>query len=153
MPRGWRGWCAASSCLVDKSAAKCLSLITFFWGTLRFTRSSPKEYPPLYPPWGFWLDNSYAIICTFIAAYGWLYQPVSRVPHPRASSLCYAYPGAVNPTQKSHPLSGIFFSIGDQKNVARWLYDRDIYYSLMEIQTCVFLCVYEWSADLFQARN
>ena len=47
MQCGWRGWCAASSCLADKSVAKRLSLITFFWGTLRFTRSSPKEFQDL----------------------------------------------------------------------------------------------------------
>ena len=47
MPRGWGGWCAESSCLADKSAANRLGLITFFWGTLCFTRTSPKEFQDL----------------------------------------------------------------------------------------------------------
>ena len=45
-----------------------------------------------------------------------LVRPVSRVTHPRANSLCYAYPGMINPTQTLSPPFRNILVEGDQKN-------------------------------------
>ena len=39
-----------------RNSYKCLSLITLFWGTLRFTRSSPKEYSLAFNFWAYHLN-------------------------------------------------------------------------------------------------
>jgi hypothetical protein len=43
MPSGSFGWNLVSSCLIDKSAAKCLQLITFFFGAGRASHGAPQK--------------------------------------------------------------------------------------------------------------